>query len=67
MWGEPQTHNVTYSFNRNLWAISALATEKLQYSVNRKPAILMLNLHFNWYFYQMHVKLIVGITIFPLQ
>ena len=27
---KPQTHNVAYNLNRNLWAINALATEKLQ-------------------------------------
>ena len=27
---KPQTHNVAYNLNSNLWAISALATEQLQ-------------------------------------
>ena len=27
---KPQTHNVAYNLNRNLWAISALPTKKLQ-------------------------------------
>ena len=27
---KPFTHNVAYNLNRNLWAIGALATEKLQ-------------------------------------
>ena len=59
-----QSHNVAYNVNRNLFAISALAIEK--YGVNGKFIILISKVHSHWYSNQTHVKLILGISIFPL-
>ena len=61
---KPQWHNVAYNLKKNLWAISTLSSEKIQYDVCRGHVEFMFIHIFIYCNCHMHVKHVAKVYIF---
>ena len=64
---KPQNHNVRYNVNRNLWTISALATNKLQIWCLQKIYHVVFKTQFQLIFLPIACEVYSRNTYIPIQ